>query len=124
MRAWLQKHDFSSAEFEFHDSAAANKVLREFDWQTELNRQAQATSDSCDPGLGLVTDGHDILHICPGRDGRCMVHFHFSGTRKFFGLFARRVNLLKTFRDVSADQVHQMIDALFVDDLEKIKRMA
>lgn len=124
MRAWLQKHDLSSDEFEIPDASSAKKVLREFDWQDQLSRQAQATSETCDAGLGLVTDEGDILHICPGANGRSMVHFHFSDTRKLFGLFPRRVDLLKTFRDVSLDRVDQMIDALFVHDFERIKHMA
>jgi len=124
MRAWLQKHDFSSEEFEISDASNAKKILGEFDWQGELSRQVQATSETCDPGLGLVTDEGDILHICPGTDGRCMVHFHFSDTREAFGLFSRKVDLLKTFRDVSLGRVHQMIDAFFVHDFERIKHMA
>jgi hypothetical protein len=76
------------------------------------------------PGLGLVTEGGEILHICPGNDGRCIVHFHFSSTRKLFGLFSRRVDLVKTFTHVSLDKTRQMIDAFFVRDFESIKRMA
>ena len=124
MRAWLQKHDLSSEEFEIPDASNAKKILGEFDWQGELSRQLQTTSETCDPGLGLVTDDGDILHICPGTCGRCMVHFHFSDTRRVFGLFSRKVDLLKTFRDVSLYRVHQMIDAFFVHDFERIKHMA
>ena len=71
-----------------------------------------------------VTEGGEILHICPGNDGRCIVHFHFSSTRKLFGLFSRRVDLVKTFTHVSLDKTRQMIDAFFVRDFESIKRMA
>ena len=124
MRAWLQKHDLSSEEFDISDAASAKKALRDFDWQCELNRQAQATSETCPPGLGLVTEGGEILHICPGNDVRCIVHFHFSSTRKLFGLFSRRVDLVKTFTHVSLDKTRQMIDAFFVRDFESIKRMA
>ena len=118
MQAWIQTHDFSSREFEAPDSSYAKKALREFDWSAELDRQA-SREESCDPGLGLVFgDGH-ILHFCPDRQQRYMVHFHAPPKSRFF---ARPRTL--TMRDVPVGKAEQMIDAFFQRDFDVITRNA
>ncbi len=120
MKAWLQRHDLSSTEFDVVDSDAAIRILLEFDWRAERELQARKDGDTCDPGLGLIVgDGH-ILHLCPDGAGRCLVHFH-QPTRGRIPWLTRSRKAVKSWHEVPLERVGQMIENLFSGDFETLR---
>ena len=121
MRVWLHKHDLTAEEFDAPDSSAAKCMLHGFDWASECERQAKSVAETCDPGFGLVAgDGH-ILHICPGANAACRVHFHFPGKRKLLGLFPRTVQQSRMWETVSLQEADRMIDRMFLGEFDALK---
>lgn len=121
MKAWLQRHDLSAAEFEVVDAAAAIRILREFDWRAERELQTRNAGATCDPGLGLmVGDGH-ILHLCPNDDGRCLVHFH-QPVRSRIPWFGRSRKTVKSWRAVPPELAERMVEHLFNGNYETLRR--
>jgi hypothetical protein len=121
MNAWLQRHDLSAEEFEIPDAAAAKELLRGFDWAAERTREVHGSGETCLAGLGLVVAPGHILHICPGGDGRSLVHYHFP-KRQRFSVLASRVS--RTWTEVPSEEVERMIDQLFIGDFEGIANRA
>jgi hypothetical protein len=120
MNAWLQRHDFSAAEFEVADAAAAIRILREFDWRAERALQARNAGDTCDPGLGLmVGDGH-LLHLCPDGDGRCQVYFH-QPVRSRIPWLGRSRKKVQSWREVPLELAGRMIEDLFHGNHETLR---
>ena len=121
MRARLQKHDLTAEEFDALDSSAVKRMLHSFDWASECERQAKSGGETCDPGFGLVVgDGH-ILHICPGANGACRVHFHFPTKRKFLGLIPKTVQQSRMWETVSLQEADRMIDRMFLGEFDALK---
>jgi hypothetical protein len=121
MKAWLQRHDQSAAEFEVVDAAAAIRILGEFDWRAERELQAQNPGDTCDPGLGLmVGDGH-LLHLCPDGDGCCLVHFHQPARSRILW-FGRSRKTVQSWRAVPPELAGRMIEDLFNGNYESLRR--
>jgi hypothetical protein len=85
MNVWIQRHDFSSEERDDLSLKDAERILRDFDWLSEREKQSRSVDGGCDPGLGLVRQDGRILHICPGPDDRCYLHYHYPETRKILG---------------------------------------
>src|SRR5687767_7276614 len=89
MSYWIQRADFSSADFEPVDFNSALRAFTTHDWSAELDFLSEleaSANESCPPGIGFVAPTGAILHVCPGRDGRALVHYHARTTRKVFGL--------------------------------------
>lgn len=121
MKAWLQRHDFSAAEFEVVDANAAIRILREFDWRAERELQARHAGDTCDPGLGLmVGDGH-ILHLCPNDDDCCLIHFH-QPVQSRIPWFGRSRKKVQRWQDVPLELAGRMIESLFSGNYETLRR--
>ena len=112
MKAWIQKHDFTSQEFEAPDSSYAKRVLGEFDWLAELNQQAEEGTETCDPGLGLVMEDGHILHLCPNGRKRHLIHFHFPRKNRFSALILGGLQT-ETLFNISLEKAEQMIDAFY-----------
>ena len=121
MNAWLQRHDLSSEEFEITDAVAAKELLRRFDWASERELEAHSKDDTCPAGLGLVAAEGHVLHICPGRDGHSLVHYHFPKKPNLLGL---RSHGLLTWTEVLSEEAERMIDHFFSGDFDVIRDKA
>lgn len=85
MKMWIQLHDFSSEEIGNATEEQARQALSTFDWQREIQREKESSPESCPPGLGLVSDSNEILHICPGESDSCSIHYHYPVSKKVLG---------------------------------------
>ena len=75
---WIQRADFTSADFGPVSLNEALAVLREHDWDAELSHKLALESsgkENCPPGIGFVTQSRHQLHICPRRDGIAECYF-------------------------------------------------
>ena len=76
---WIQEADFTTTDYAPVDVSGALRALDAHPWQDELRLQAELDreeGESCPPGIGFVDPGGPFLHVCPGGDGRFVVHFH------------------------------------------------
>lgn len=64
--------------------------FRSFDWELELRLCEQSDrdgSDYCDPGVGLVREDANILHLCPKNSSVAAVFYHYRKPERLFGIF-------------------------------------
>lgn len=100
------------------------ELIRRFDWARECDLQDELekhSEDSCPAGIGLLVGTTHILHICPDRDLRCLVHYHFPKESKLFGFIRMTTDDLRTWFDVPIDKVERMIDSYFSGDYASIE---
>jgi hypothetical protein len=105
---WIQRADCSATDYEPIPVADAIRAFEGHDWRSELDLFSEMETtgaDCCPPGIGFVASDGTILHICPGSDGRAMVHYHFSETRKLVGLIPRSRSIVETSQDISFDRL-------------------
>ena len=123
MKAWIQRHDFSSENFEFADASDAKKALHDFDWATECKLQAESEDENatCDPGLGLLVGDTHILHICPYPEQMCMVHFVFPKKKKLLGFIPILREATRTWKGLPLADADHLIGALFAEDYDSIE---
>lgn len=96
IRYWIQQADYTSTEYDPVDVGTAIRILRSHDWPAalEFEREREAAGlETCPPGIGFVADQNRILHICPGRGGTALVHYHTDEPR----LFVRTMPVLVGF---------------------------
>ncbi len=93
MRVWIQSADFSTKEYEL-DEPETQELFLGHDWahEIELLREKElGGKEWCDPGIGLVREDGQILHICPEAENTT-VHYHRP--EKILGLFRSRNRVL------------------------------
>jgi hypothetical protein len=69
---WIQRADFSSAEFPPVRVRRGLAVLRGHDWAAQWQYEkelSEAEKETCLPGIGFVYAKGTVLHICPGAFG-------------------------------------------------------
>jgi hypothetical protein len=89
MKAWLQSADLSSVDLQLHVEEAI-RTLHGHDWAGEEVRRAaleRAGGEWCEPGLGLVREDGQILHLCPA--GATATVYHHSRARVLGALWWR-----------------------------------
>jgi hypothetical protein len=119
MPYWIQRADFSSADGEAVDVKQAIEVASAHDWSDELrllDTLEAAGRESCPPGIGFVASSGRILHICPGRDGTALVHYHFSEEHKTLGIIPASRSVVRSERAVSFWQMPEFIRRFYADD--------
>lgn len=125
---WIQRADFSSADFASVDVTAALRAFTTHDWSAELallSELAEKASESCPPGIGFVAPGGALLHICPSSDGRALVHYHAETTRKILGVIPIARSAVHTKDGVGRSDVLEMIHAFFEERHEwLLKKLA
>lgn len=123
MKAWLQSADLSAVDLDL-DVDGAIDALHGHDWASESARRAaleRAGDEWCDPGLGLVRDDGDLLHICPA--GATATVHHRSRDR-FLGVLWQRNRLIST-PSVPMPAIPELIRAFFAgDDAQLARRLA
>jgi hypothetical protein len=75
---WIQRADFSSAEFPPVGFRRGLAVLRGHDWAAESRyeqERAEAEEETCPPGIGFVYAEGSVLHICPSGFGGAQCFF-------------------------------------------------
>ena len=85
MMMWIQLHDLSNKEMEGATKEQAEQALSTFDWKGELSKEKESEDETCPPGLGLVSDEGEILHICPINSESCFIHYHYFTSKKLLG---------------------------------------
>lgn len=75
---WIQRADFTSAEFPPVGFRPGLAVLRGHDWAAEWQyeqERAEGEEETCLPGIGYVYAQHCVLHICPSGFGGAQCFF-------------------------------------------------
>lgn len=72
LKYWIQGADFASRDFDPVDVEEAERALRDHDWPSALAQMRDLrrslgwdSGEFCMPGIGFVSEGGDVLHICP-----------------------------------------------------------
>src|SRR6266850_2964542 len=115
---WIQRADFSSAEFEPVDVTGALRAFTMHDWRAELALLSELEakgSESCPPGIGFVTPNGAILHVCPSSDGRALVHYHAETISKVLGFIPIPRSAIHTKQGVERSNVLEMIHSFFAE---------
>jgi len=113
---WIQRADFSATDYDPIEVADGIRAFERHDWRGELDLYSELESNGaecCPPGIGFVAADGTILHICPNSDGRATVHYHFTGTLKFFGLIPIPRSIVETRHDMTRSEVLELIGFFF-----------
>lgn len=93
MQIWIQRADISVAvEQPINSPEEAMEKFLAFDWETQwssFDALIKRDADCCPPGLGLVREDRNILHICPKSEGLMTVFWHKPQPRRLFGFRKR-----------------------------------
>jgi hypothetical protein len=111
---WIQRADFSVTDHGPADVAAAIQAFDAHPWPVELHLESELQTegrDYCPPGIGFVDPDGPILHVCPGADGRALVHFHPKPTGG--GWFRRAAPSVHTRHGVPRSEVVELIHSFF-----------
>ena len=120
---WIQKADFTSEDFGAVDYKQAQVALKKFDWAKEIQKQNElekSGNESCDPGIGFISDDGRMLHICPNGKGKAYFHYHFSKTRRLFGLIPSKSDLIASRMDIHEFDLAEVIRRFYLSDHEWI----
>jgi hypothetical protein len=110
---WIQRADFSTTDFAPVDVAGALRALDTHSWPDEwklLSELENTGGESCPPGIGFVDPGGPFLHVCPGADGRYLVHFHAETA---FSLLRPSATTVQTGEDLRRADVGELIKHFF-----------
>lgn len=118
MLVWIQRHDYTYEELQVDTAAEAVEAFESFDWAEEIVQVKESDDESCPPGFGMVTAEGCILHIVPGEEGDCLVHFHYPEKKRFLLLFSGTVRSTLTRIDVSWEESVQLIENMFEGNLD------
>lgn len=116
---WIQRAEFTATEHPPLDSIRALELMRTHDWLSEwrLLREREAGGlETCPPGIGFTAGPGRILHICPGEDGRALVHYHFSERQRWLGLIPHDAAVVRTKHAVESSQLAEVVRRFFDDD--------
>jgi hypothetical protein len=94
-------------------------LMRTHDWLSEwrlLEERAARGLETCPPGIGFTAGPGRILHICPGEDGRALVHYHFSERQRWLGLIPHDAAVVRTKYAVESSQLAEVVRHFFDDD--------
>ncbi len=116
---WIQRADFAATEHEAIDSVRAVELLSAHDWPGEwrlLREREAAGLETCPPGVGFTAASGRILHLCPGDDGRALVHYHFAETRRRLGFISSSAAVVRTNSTVVMAQLPEFVRRFYDDD--------
>jgi hypothetical protein len=124
---WIQHADFESEEFGLIGRADAQTVFKKHNWKSEL-QQLQAREDqgkeTCDPGIGFVSNDKRILHLCPQASGRVLCHYHFDSTWWFLWLVPLRGQKQEYWFENKRDDAVEVVSRFFANDHKWLKQRA
>ena len=124
---WIQHADFESEEFGLIGRADAQEVFRKHNWKAELERRRELEEDgkeTCDPGIGFVSNDKRILHLCPQASGRVLCHYHFDTTWRLFWLIPWPGQKQEFWFEDSRDDAVEVVSRFFANDHKWMKRRA
>lgn len=119
LSCWLQRADFTAIEHPSIDSVRALELVRTHDWPSEwrlLSEREAGGLEHCPPGIGFTAAPGGILHICPGENGRALVHYHFTERRRWLGVVPRDRAVVRTNPAVESSQLAEFIRRFFDGD--------
>lgn len=113
---WIQRADLSATDYGPVEVTDGIRAFETHDWRHELDFYSElksAGTECSPPGIGFVDPGRDILHICPSENGRVMVHYHFTATRKLLGFIPMPHSIVETKQELHRSVVSELIGFLF-----------
>lgn len=116
---WIQRADFTATEEVAIDHVGAVELLSSHDWRSEwrlLREREAAGLETCPPGIGFTATRQRILHICPGDDGRALVHYHFTEPRRWLGLIPINATIVRTNPAVESSQLREFVRRFYECD--------
>jgi hypothetical protein len=120
MKMWIQQHDFKSDEVDGATKEQAKQALSTFDWQSEILKAKESKEETCSPGLGLVSESNEILHICPTEADSCFIHYHYSIPKKLLGFIPLTNQQSHFIESCSITKALDLIDHHFDENREEI----
>ena len=85
---WIQTADFEVTQHNQQDPKAALSLFESCDWERLIEfewKLSEQKIEYASPGFGIDhPEGHRI-HICPYRDGSCLMFYEPTLNRKFLG---------------------------------------
>ena len=118
---WIQKADLTSEDFDAVDYKQAQVALKKIDWRKEIQKQRELEhigKENCDPGIGFVADDGRILHICQDGKGKAYFHYHFSETRKIFGIIPFKFDQVASRMSIVEYELAEVIRRFYLEDHE------
>jgi len=113
---WIQRADFSATDYGPVGVADGIRAFETHDWRRELDHYSElesAGTECCPPGIVFADPSGDVLHVCPGPDGRAMVHYHFPAARRLLGLIPLTRSKVETKLGVHRPDVASLIRFFF-----------
>lgn len=121
MAYWIQHSDFSAIEFDPVSADDAIRILRQLDWDTELDameKQTAAGKETCPPGIGFVASPGNLLHLCTTAPGKLMVHLHRAEQKRFLGLIPYTASLgVQSRENVPVADAEEYVRRFYSGDL-------
>ncbi len=123
---WIQKHDFSSDEYNNVSLQDTLKAFRKFDWNKELSLRVEGENDKeCPPGIGIFDGANStsyslFLHICPIDLNYVFINFHYPTKKKLLGIFPYVNSKINYVEKYPFEKVPDLIKMLFRENIEGI----
>lgn len=118
---WIQSADYESEHFDPVSLEGALDIIRNHDWQNELDAQARIRADgqkAATPGIGIHhgpdTNLH-LLHLCPEGEESWTVHYVYPETVRRFWFWKADINRRKSARGLSQVDVADATTCFFHD---------
>ena len=121
MNLWIQSHNFESIEKDNVSIEEALNTFQSHDWNKELNDFEASKEEKCPPGLGLVSET-GILHICPNKNNKNSIFYHFSAKKKILGFIPINSEETHEINLVSNNKAMKLIEYHYLNQQEKILR--
>ena len=122
---WIQHADFESEEFGLIGRTDAQAVFRKHNWKAELKRRRELDDErqeTCDPGIGFVSNDKRILHLCPQYSGRVLCHYHFDSTWRLLWLIPLRGQKQDYWFEPTLDDAVEVVSRFFANDHKWLKQ--
>lgn len=116
---WIQTSDFESTDIGTVDARAATETFNGFDWTSEESRRAQMEREgreTCDSGMGLVSEDGRILHIGPTGHGKAFLHYHYPERRRILGIPLWKTQMTISNFDIEQSDIDEIIARFFRND--------
>jgi hypothetical protein len=116
---WIQRADFSTAAHEPVDYEEALRVVREYDWDEEVQYRAdlEATGGQfCDPGIVFQAQPGNILQVCPRGEGKGYFRYQYVEKKKIFGVFTVRRTRVRSNMDFHWSELPDLLYHYFADN--------
>lgn len=109
---WIQRANFSLEEYHDSEPTLIIEALITTDWDALISErlELQAQGEVCGhPGLGIVFDNGEIIHILEPLTQPYLGFFHYYVNRSFFGFFRGDSIYTASFRNLTKDNLQGIL---------------